>query len=120
MADPRTLRDANGKRPYDIARMLQHCRLESLLNPETPLSQAVAVQPRASRMQGCTPLTVLAGKAVQVCYSRKCALQKWQFLEVPAWTWHLSKIAACHPGCTQLNQLPFKLLARCQQAKFYR
>lgn len=66
-ADMRMARDSNGRRPVDIARQLQHARLIIMLDPEVPLRAALSQHNhRSSLSQGCLPLSVLAGRVVQV------------------------------------------------------
>lgn len=70
----RLARDSNSRRPVDIARQLQHLRLVVMLDPEVPLRQAVSsLNQRASFSQGCLPLSVLAGRIVQVILAQQAA-----------------------------------------------
>ena len=65
--DMRAARDSNGRRPVDIARQLQHTRLVIMLDPEVPLRAALTQHSHRSVLsQGCLPLSVLAGRVVQV------------------------------------------------------
>ena len=63
----RLTRDSNSRRPVDIARQLQHLRLVVMLDPEVPLRHALSQHSQRSALsQGALPLSLLAGRVMQV------------------------------------------------------